>query len=151
MKRIPVGSVLETDIQKAHRIAQACHEEQVDKNGEPYINHPKRVSKRLGRTDDQIVALLHDVVEDFFDRSLISDVLRHNFSSDICRSIEAISIRKGESREDYYQRVIFNKCARRVKIQDIFDNLDPDRLDKLHAKVRMRLKKKYLKALDYLL
>jgi len=140
-----------TRFDKALKLATAVHEDQVDKNGEPYIHHPIRVAKKYENLDDKVVALLHDVVEDFGNKLLIQDLLWHLFDPLTCRSVEAISHRQGETLEDYYQRVSWDGCARRVKIQDIFDNLDPDRLDKLDDKTKKRLKKKYLKALDYLL
>lgn len=49
---------------KAIKIATNAHEEQVDKAGKPYIDHPLRVMN-MGVTDDEkIVGVLHDVVED---------------------------------------------------------------------------------------
>ncbi|HQJ89901.1 MAG TPA: HD domain-containing protein, partial [Paludibacteraceae bacterium] len=48
----------------ALNIATKTHNGQTDKSGEPYIEHPIRVSKRCKSEDARIVALLHDTIED---------------------------------------------------------------------------------------
>ncbi len=55
-------------IESAFRVAQAAHEGQFRKSGEPYITHPVAVAKTLAQLhlDAQAImaALLHDTVED---------------------------------------------------------------------------------------
>ena len=53
-------------IEKALQIASQAHEGQKDKNGLPYIMHPLRVWNAVEGegAEAQIVAVLHDVVED---------------------------------------------------------------------------------------
>ena len=58
-------------IRLADSIADNAHLGQVDKNGWPYISHPRRVAFKVReiapeelRAEAQIVALLHDTVED---------------------------------------------------------------------------------------
>ena len=51
-------------IEKALQIAAQAHEGQKDKEGQPYILHPLRVMSRVEGEEAQIVAILHDVVED---------------------------------------------------------------------------------------
>ena len=48
----------------ALQIAARAHAGQKDKSGLPYINHPLRVMGRVEGEAAQIVALLHDVLED---------------------------------------------------------------------------------------
>ena len=54
------ASLLETAIQ----IAAEAHAGQKQKNGQPYILHPLRVMARVSTEEEQIVAVLHDVLED---------------------------------------------------------------------------------------
>jgi guanosine-3',5'-bis(diphosphate) 3'-pyrophosphohydrolase len=51
-------------IEKALQIAAKAHEGQKDKEGLPYILHPLRVVHRVQGEEAQIVAVLHDVIED---------------------------------------------------------------------------------------
>ena len=51
-------------LERAIEIAAATHAGQTDKGGAPYILHPLRVMLRVARGAQQIVAVLHDVVED---------------------------------------------------------------------------------------
>lgn len=50
-------------LEKALEIALKAHRGQVDKGGKPYILHPLAVMMRMETEEEQIVALLHDVVE----------------------------------------------------------------------------------------
>ena len=51
-------------LERAIEIAAATHAGQTDKGGAPYILHPLRVMLRVALGAQQIVAVLHDVVED---------------------------------------------------------------------------------------
>ena len=53
-----------SDLQRAISIAVIAHEGQTDKGGNPYILHPLRVMQSLRTTNEMIVGVLHDVVED---------------------------------------------------------------------------------------
>ena len=53
-----------SDLQSAIQIAVSAHAGQTDKGGNPYILHPLRVMQSLKTTDEMIVGVLHDVVED---------------------------------------------------------------------------------------
>jgi hypothetical protein len=52
------------DLHEAIKVATDAHEGQLDKGGRPYILHPLRVMMAMEETDEQIVAVLHDVIED---------------------------------------------------------------------------------------
>jgi hypothetical protein len=51
-------------VQTAERFAVAAHEGQTDKAGRPYIEHPRRVARRLDTPEALAAAFLHDVLED---------------------------------------------------------------------------------------
>ncbi len=51
-------------IEKALLIAPKTHEGQKDKGGQPYILHSLRVMHAVEGLEAQIIAVLHDVVED---------------------------------------------------------------------------------------
>lgn len=52
------------DLERAIEIAVSVHKGVLDKGGNPYILHPLRVMMSLQTTDEKLVGVLHDVVED---------------------------------------------------------------------------------------
>lgn len=133
-------------IELAEEIATKAHEGQVDKAGQPYIEHPRRVAARLPE-ELKPVAWLHDVVED---TGVTLEALAAAFPAWIVEAVDALTHRDGEPRTDYYRRVAANDAARQVKLADIADNSDPARLAQLDAGTRTRLEAKYAKALSQL-
>ena len=146
-------------VRLADSIADKAHEGQTDRNGWPYISHPRRValgSRKLVcelaaathpdisleelKAEAQIVALLHDTVED---TGVSLAYLARHFSARIVDAIEALTRRPGESRESYLSRVRVNDLARLVKLADVADNTDPHRLALLPEPTRSTLIIKY--------
>lgn len=134
-------------VEAARRFATAAHQGQVDKFGQPYIDHPRRVAEQFAETDHsaRIVAWLHDVVEDT-DVDL-GDLLAYGYGHIIVTAVDAISRRHKEPSDAYYWRVRHNALALRVKYADIADNSDPDRLAALDEATQFRLMAKYQHAL----
>jgi hypothetical protein len=107
-------------IEKALQIAAKAHEGQVDKEGLPYILHPLRVMAGVAGLEAQIVALLHDVIEDT--PVTADDLLREGFGEAIVASVLCVTHRKDEPYADYVVRCKGNEVARRVKLSDLEDN-----------------------------
>lgn len=109
-------------IKIAREIAAEAHEGQKRKyTGEDYIEHPKRVASRFSTEDSQVIAWLHDVLEDsdFTAEDLLKRGIRPH-----CVEIVAILTRKDY--EDYFSFIMRIKDvyqARIIKIADINDNL----------------------------
>lgn len=104
------------------------HEGQVDKCGEPYYLHPLCIAahfQELNDADAAIVACLHDLVED---TSCSLEYLEDRYPESIVDAVDAITRREGETYRQYIKRLCHNNIARKVKIQDIKDNLRKDRL-----------------------
>lgn len=103
------------------------HEGQVDKCGEPYYLHPLRIAahfQELNDADAAIVACLHDLVED---TSCSLEYLEDRYPESIVDAVDAITRRKEEQYKQYIRRCVKDDIARRVKKQDVLDNLRPDR------------------------
>jgi hypothetical protein len=112
-------------IEKALQIAAKAHEGQKDKEGLPYILHPLRAMMKVEGEDTQIVAILHDVVED---TSVTIDALRQaGFSEKVIDAVVCVTHRQDESYADYVVRCKSNEVARRVKLADLEDNSRLDR------------------------
>ena len=132
---------------KAEIIARKVHAGQVDKAGEEYFNHPKRVADNFCEDDMVIVALLHDVIED---TDITLDYLKkEGFSDAVLAALDAITKREGESYDQFIERVKDNPIALKVKMADLRDNMNVLRLPVLTEKDLQRIAK-YHKAYKYL-
>jgi (p)ppGpp synthase/HD superfamily hydrolase len=132
----------------AIRIAREAHTGQVDKSGNPYIDHPLRVMARVKGADAQMVAVLHDVIED---TGVTADDLRAaGCPENVVTSVITISKIPGEPRLSYLRRVSGDPLAVIVKRADIADNTDPVRLAALDEETRNRLREKYTEAIRVL-
>jgi len=136
------------DYQKALEVATAAHDGYTDKVGVAYIQHPLAVAAAVEGTQEKIVALLHDVVEDT--EVTLDDLRGHGFDEIIIAAVDAITKRKGEPLEDYLARVKANPVALAVKFADIQHNMLPERHQKLSSETKKRLHVKYDHALRFL-
>ncbi|BDC52764.1 hypothetical protein F183_A50790 [Bryobacterales bacterium F-183] len=113
-------------LEQAISIAALAHAGQVDKSGEPYILHPLRMMLRASPGDAQIVAMLHDVVEDTL---WTLDALREKgFSPNVLEAIEGVTKREGESYAEFVARAAQHPVSREVKLLDLEDNMNLLRL-----------------------
>lgn len=131
-------------LKKAIAIATAAHKSTVDKYGAPYIQHVTRVMDMGKTTDEKILGVLHDVVEDT--NWTFKQLEKEGFSKKIIAALKCVT--KTSDAEDYeafINRIVKNKLAIKVKLNDLFDNMDIRRMDKVRSKDIKRLNK-YLKA-----
>ncbi|MGG1513895.1 GTP pyrophosphokinase [Paenibacillus oryzisoli] len=111
---------------KAILLAAKAHDSQVDKGGQPYILHPIRLASRAKAEEDAIVAVLHDVVED--SEITLFDLQKEGFSPSVINALDCLTRRADESYEDFIQRIKLNPLATRVKLLDLEDNSDVNRI-----------------------
>lgn len=121
-------------LERAIQLAAKAHEGQLDKAGQPYILHPLRVMLALQPQgeDAMIVGALHDVVEDT--SVTIDDLTQFGFDETIVVAINALTKQLGESKMDAAIRAAKNRIACYVKLADVRDNLDPNRIKTLREK-----------------
>ncbi len=116
-------------IEDAIQLAAKAHQGMSDKAGKPYIFHLLRVMMRLETEEEQIVAVLHDIVEDT-DHTL-EELRKLGYQKKIIEAIECLTKReeeKGDRYDRFIDRVIKNPLATRVKIADLEDNMNVQRL-----------------------
>ncbi|MEI4194411.1 phosphohydrolase [Roseovarius sp. E0-M6] len=114
------------DLERAIEIATAAHRGQTDKAGKPYILHPLRVMLACEGETTQIVAVLHDVIED---TDWTPDALRAAGASDaILAALDTVTRRDHETYSEFIERAARNEIGRTVKIADLHDNLDLSRI-----------------------
>ena len=138
---------------KALMVALNAHSGRQDKAGLPNILHPLRIAAKFpGNEAWAVIALLHDVVEDTFDtyRQITLADIQAEFGDYVATRVGALTRRRpgmlyrslgpdgtaewtiASEREvylqDYIPRVCQFSASRKIKIQDLYDNLDPQRL-----------------------
>ena len=150
------------NLEKAIQIAVDAHTGQIDKGNNAYILHPLRVMLSLENEEEQIVGILHDVVEDC-DGWTHEKLRSEGFSENILDALRSVSKTDREEVEfksaceenklKYYLQFISrakeNKIGKKVKIADLKDNLDISRINDITEQDKSRLKR-YQKALELL-
>lgn len=131
-------------LERAIEIATEAHRGQRDKAGSDYIGHPLRVMAAGKTTNEKIVGVLHDVVEDT-DWSF-EQLSAEGFSYEVIEALRCLTkISETEPFDKFISRVKTNPLAVAVKLHDLSDNMDIRHLPYLSDKDVKRLKK-YLKA-----
>lgn len=115
-----------TLLERAIVIAMESHQGQIDKAGKAYILHPLRVMLVMKTEEEMIVAVLHDAVED--SNVTLEDLKFQGFPEDVLGAIACITKKSGEPYYDYIQRIKKNPLAFRVKIADLRDNMNLQRI-----------------------
>lgn len=128
-------------------IAKKAHAGQVDKAGIDYIQHPLYVASQVTTEQEKAVALLHDVIED---SDVTADVLlAAGLPSEVVSAVQILTKKKGQSYQEYLERVKMNDLARVVKLADLKHNSDLSRLKTVSDTDYERVKK-YKNAIRYL-
>lgn len=119
-----------TDIIAAENLARKAHKGQYYGDQDYYTGHILKVTQKLTDVvmccddeDSEIVATLHDIVEDT-DVTLSNLAFIHGFDSRIIDAVDAITKRDNETRKEYIKRCKNNAIAHRVKIADTLANLE---------------------------
>ena len=138
-------------------IAARAHDGKEDKGGEPYIFHVMRVAEAASKNaapglwdSRYIVGVLHDVLEDSdIAEHEIAEALGIGLDSDIMNALRAITREDGEPYAEYIERCGRNELARVVKMHDLEDNMNLDRIPNPGKADRHRVER-YAVALLYL-
>lgn len=130
-------------LERAIEIATEAHRGQRDKAGNDYIGYPLRVMAAGKTTEEKIVGVLHDVVED--SNWTFNLLAIERFSPTIIEALRCLTHDPRESYDRYIARVKGNPLAAAVKLNDLTDNMDIRRLPYLSDKDVKRLKR-YLRA-----
>lgn len=150
-------------VSRAVALAADVHRNQVDLAGEPYILHPLRVMFRVQAkwpTHPDLavmmaVAVLHDVIEDGGEKerwSIRLWELTVKVDYYASKGVGILTRQPDEDYDAYIKRVSVDPIARRVKLMDLEDNLNPERLRVLRGmgKANPERENKYRQALAFL-
>ena len=107
----------------AESIATKAHEGQFRRGGvTPYIEHPRAVVSRVsGDFEAEIVAWLHDVIEDcgYTEESLV----RAGIPTHCAAAVVLLTKTREMVYEDYLDEIAASPLATKVKIADMLSNL----------------------------
>lgn len=122
-------------------LATNAHAGQFDRGGAPYILHPLKVMHYLKSDDEELqcIALGHDVIEDT--NTTFTNLIDAGISPRVVSGIRALTKQKGESYDEYKEKVFSNKDAMKVKLADLRHNTDIRRLKGVSEKDLDRMAK----------
>jgi (p)ppGpp synthase/HD superfamily hydrolase len=124
-------------LEKAIILATKAHAGQQDKGEQPYILHPLAVMSRVASIDAKIVAVLHDVIED--STVTVDDLQDEGFSDVIIQAVLAVTRQEHETYEAFIDRVSQYDLAVEVKLADLEENMNLDRIPNPSVKDKQRL------------
>lgn len=126
-------------LEQAIYIALQAHSGKLDKGGSPYILHPLRVMLTMVTTEEKIVAVLHDVIED--SSFTIQQLKQNGFSKKVLDAVSLLTKKENQSYQDYISVIKKNPLAAKIKLADLKDNMNTGRLKKITVDDKERLKK----------
>lgn len=115
-------------LKKAYQIAEKAHEGQLDKAGVPYILHPLHVANDVETEELQVVALLHDVIEDT--DWTAEDLIRNGIPEELVKVVCLLTHDKEKhvTYMEYIADLCVDERARKVKMADLRHNMQISRI-----------------------
>ena len=115
--------------------------------GECYKLHAYRVMEAMDTEEEQIVALLHDVVEDT--EVSMADLEGEGFSRTVLDALEDLTKGNEVRYFDYIEDLSLNPLAAKVKLAELKDNMDVVRVNRMSFRT-YSLEDRCEKAMDIL-
>ena len=135
--------------ERALAVAVRFHSGQRDLAGEPYALHLLRVALAQKDALSTKVGLLHDILEDT--PATPAFLVHLGIEEEVVKLVQILTKREGEDYlGGYIPRVARNKVTRRVKMDDLLDNLNLLRLPSLEGTKWASRARKYVAAYRYL-
>lgn len=135
-------------LDKAIILAVNAHKNQLDKANDDYILHLIRVMIQLNTEEERIIGVLHDVIEDTY--ITYDDLKNEGFSEKIINILKILTKDNQEEYFDYIERIKLNDIAIKVKLADLKDNMNINRIKNPTKKDFFRIEK-YKKAIEILM
>lgn len=137
---------IKDDYERAYQLVSILFQNICDKEGDPYLNHLIRVSTKLSNPNTRVAGLLHDTIEDIPDLDY-DDLRKLKFNEEIIELVRLVTKDKTK-KQNYHERITKiiesnNLEAIKLKLSDIQDNCNLERLSKLDEQTKNRLYNKY--------
>lgn len=122
-------------------LATTRHSGQFDRGGQPYVMHCLKVMYFLKSDDEELqcIALGHDLIEDT--DTTYQELLDMGFTARIVEGIRGVTKVRGETHDDYMNRIKANTDCIKVKLCDLRHNSDIRRLKGITEKDIKRIEK----------
>lgn len=98
-------------------------------NGEPYFNHSLRIMEQMSTEEEKMVAILHDVLED--SQYTILDLKAMGFPKNVIECVAQLTRENDMTYFEYIDDISTNETCTKVKLAEIADNKDINRVRKL--------------------
>lgn len=145
-------------LDEVYSLIETYFKGKVDKAGKPYINHLIAVSEQVESEEDKIVALLHDILEN---TDITIEELNKTIPMELIGRIITLTHNKNDSYSEYINNIL--NCGDihviRIKMADMWHNMDLSRLNnitdkdiqrfKKYRKFYKKLEKEYIKMMKY--
>lgn len=142
-----IKKILAEDLKDAKKLAKEKFKGMTDKAGKDYFeSHLKTVAENTITLQGEIVAYLHDIVED---TDVTFEDLLDMFGHQIAIAVDYLTHKKDEDYFAYIKKIKENRLAVEVKKADLKNNMDLSRLPEVKEKDKKRLEK-YQKAYQIL-
>ena len=116
-------------LQKAIDFATKALEGKKDHGGQPMIAHALRMMDRVNTEEEKIIAVLHDVVEE--GGCSFHELKEAGFGQTVLEGVDVLTRRPNMKYFDYIDDISTNPMAARVKLAEMAENKDQDRVNKL--------------------
>lgn len=116
-------------LQKAIDFATRTLQGVKDYKGKPMIDHALRMMDRVDTEEEKMIAVLHDVVEE--GGCSFQDLRDQGFSQAVLEGVDVMTRRPNMKYFDYIDDISTNAMAVKVKLAELAENKDQDRVNKL--------------------
>lgn len=116
-------------LQKAVDFATKALEGKRDHSGQPMVAHALRMMDRVDTEEEKMIAVLHDVVEE--GGCSFHELKEAGFGQTVLEGVDVLTRRPNMKYFDYIDDISTNPMAARVKLAEVAENKDQDRVNKL--------------------
>lgn len=94
---------------------------------------------RVAQTEEKIVAMLHDVIED--SSVTLEELKEYGFPAEILTAVQLLTHGPEQTYVEYIEAIAQNPLATTVKLADLMENMNLSRLPQITEKDRTRYKR----------
>lgn len=116
-------------LQKAIDFATKVLEGKKDYSGQPMVAHALRMMDRMETDEEKMIAVLHDVVEE--GGCSFHELKEAGFGRAVLEGVDVLTRRPNMKYFDYIDDISTNSTAVKVKLAELAENKDQDRVNKL--------------------
>ncbi len=132
----------------ARDIAYHAFLNKVDHGGNAYIFHLVSVAGNCTDKEAQAAGYLHDVLEDT--DITADDLLKDGIPVSVVETVQLLTRTQDETYAEYLEKLKSDPIAKEVKLADLADNMNLDRLNDSSDKSNFSLLRRYKKAVIFL-